>query len=231
MLITRLFCQRMLYSQEIARHVADFRAWIAEVFTEEQIASGAIDDAGYPRWRAVEATFEKVFEAENLDAYSAKVLDDLVYLVARQWDVGRILNWFDKGDRRISHCGMNGYHLLALAQAGVRSPERDARYQFAASLYKLGPDPRVVALMLKYLQDEDSYCRRLALRSLSRIRYEGVLEEVRKMWDNGDEWDRMMCLSIAKDHDAALLQELLEQGRASDQADLLEYIKRNNFSG
>ena len=219
----------MSNSEVIANHVTNFRNWISEVFTKEQIVNGTIDAAGYPNWNNIEETLEKVFEAENLDDYSSSDLENIVYLIARQWDIGIILNWFDKGDRSISQIGMNGYHLFTLAEVGLRTTEIDARYQFAASLYKLGHSERVVFLLLQYYQDEDPYTRRLALRSLSRINYGGIVDKVKEVWENGDEWDRMMCLSIAKNHDEELFNELLEKGKSSGGKYLKEYINRNEY--
>ena len=219
----------MSTSEEIAQHVISFRQWISERFTSEDIASGNVDDTGYPHWDLIKKTFKRVFKEENLNDMSPQDLDNLVYLIARQWDRGGILNWFDKGDRRISFIGMNGFHLFALSEAGLRTPERDARYQFAASLYKLGPDKRVISLLLQYLKDEDSYTRTMALRSLSRINYEGIVEKIKYLWDAGDEWNQMMCISIAKDHDETLFKELLEKGMSSKKELLEDFIKRNEY--
>lgn len=83
--------------------------------------------------------------------------------------------------------------------------------------------------MLQYYEDEDSYTRRLALRSLSRINYEGIIDKINEVWENGDEWDRMMCISISKEHDENLFNDLLVKGKSSEGKYLKKYIEKNEF--
>lgn len=141
---------------------------------------------------------EYAFKHLNFEVVGDELLDDIIFLIAQQWDMGIILNWFNKGKEEIGQLGMSEYQLRVLSARGINSEWTDARSQFAASLYKIGDQRIAVDLLLKYHEDDDEYVRRLALKSLHKLNYHGLNDLLIISWNFDEEYERRMCLEIWK---------------------------------
>jgi hypothetical protein len=116
---------------QIQSHVLEFKKWLKQNYSEERINKGLYDDTGYPNWNEVENTFEIAFKNLSFENLSKNALENISFLIARQWNVGIIFPYFRN---EISQIGMTQKQLLILSEYGVDSKEWSFRQQCAASI-------------------------------------------------------------------------------------------------
>lgn len=202
---------------------AQYLEWARATFSEEQVRALDFDEAGYPRWASVEAEFAAAAHARRLQQLEPDDLRALLYLIARSWDVGRILAWLSTRGPLSAIAELSDEDALFLAEASLRldGPELDdAHYQLAVLMPRIASDPgRVQALLLSFYERPHEYTKRCALLALARIGYPHLGELARRSWQIVDEHHRIAVLEVLAKQpepsaaDAALLDELLEEAR------------------
>ncbi len=179
---------------QIKTHTNLFKEWLHKNYTQEDIDEELYDDTGYPHWNDIEDTFEVAFKHLNFKALDEGTLENVSYLIARQWDVGNIFPYFRK---EISLLGMTEEQLIVLAEYGVESSEWSFRQQCAASLFKIKQNKKVAQkIACQYLKDKDADIRRHALSSLNKLKYPKLEEVLEKSWAYNDELEMALCLQI-----------------------------------
>lgn len=204
----------------LSDHVDEFKKWIAENFTPDQITEGHFDDAGYPKWDKIEDLLEQIFKEIEFNNVNSTHIDKIIYMIARNWDLGSILNWLTK-DNNLSQLGMTEEQFLIIAKLGISS-EWDARYQIASLLSRVSPinKEKAIDLALKYYNDESEFVRRKALVSLYKLNYFNIYKLIEKSWLNNEEYERMVCLYLMKEVNTAKYNDYLNESLIDDRSDL-----------
>ena len=205
----------------IQQHVESFWAWALQSYTKEAVLDGTIDAPSFPHWNAVEDSLEEAFQKLDFRQLGTETLDHLLFLLAQQWDIGIVLNWFNKGGEAIGQLGMTPDQLHILSERGLTSNLSDARGQLAASLYKIEDKTAAITLLLAYCKDEEEYVRRMALSSLHRLHYPDLNALLFRSWEKNEEHERMLCLDIWK----TINPEAFLQHCALAEQDEREYLR------
>lgn len=210
----------------IDNHIVLYKNWLNQNWTPRQIAEGAIDEAGYPNWKEIEDTFEKVFKELNFKELSRKDLESITYLIAQQWDIAIILFWFDRETNIISQLGMTEEQLLVLAEFGLSAQEWSARQQYAASLMKVKKQrTKAIDLAIKYHQDTEADVRRFALTSLLEMDYPQLTDLVLTSWQKNDEDEQMLCLLIWEQIDKKQFDKYLQVAKKDTRPYMRAYVQ------
>lgn len=216
---------------DIKMHAVDFNRWLENNFTSDQIINEYADYAGYPSWNDIEHDIEKLFTSvKDLNLLRTESLDMIIFFIARQWNIGIILNWFNKGGEDISGIGMTQEQLIILAGRGVLSKYYDARYQFSASLFKVDDSlkDKAISLLLKYHNDDVRDVRINALISLYRLSYSKMDNLLVKSWNYGRESEQITCLEIWRERGSNLFDQYLELVKGDKREALIEYVEQLN---
>lgn len=200
-----------------------FWEWALKYYSKEDIINGAIDSPSYPKWNQIEENFEEAFKYLDFNKLTNKTLDNMIFLIAQQWDIGIILNWFNKGEQEIGQLGMTKLQLQKLCQRGLDSDLVDAKSQLAASLYKIENRDLAIELLLKYYNEKDEYIRRCALQSLNKLNYEQINLLLRKSWNINEEYERMLCLQIWNEIDEELFIHYCNIAEKDEREDIRNY--------
>lgn len=207
----------------IQQDVQSFLDWAYVNHTDEQLARGIIDSPGFPYWNRIEEHLEEAFQTLDFETVNDAFKEHLLFLIHHQWDIGHILNWFDKGDGAIGALGMTAAQLEQVGHWGLTSQWVDARAQLAASLYKSNDKNKAVALLLRYHQDEDEYVRRMALQALHRLNYPQLNSLLLQSWSFDETYERMLCLQIWKASFPAFFTYYCLLAEADDRTTLRDY--------
>jgi hypothetical protein len=215
--------------------VAAYRSWLATRWTPAEIAECAFDDAGYPHWRAIEAYFQAILRTDALTTLSHEDQADLIYLIARNWDIGSMTAWLSN-QPNLSNLGqLKKGDLLKLARTALRLPGReywDARSQFAKLLGKLTLTPEVEELLLGFYEAPEEYTKRIALLSLGKLGYPNIRALLERSWEIEEEHHRIGCLALIHDHirDEALLRKYLDLAAGDARPYIARYVAQLNSS-
>ncbi|NGX09291.1 hypothetical protein UI24_19780 [Mycobacteroides franklinii] len=203
-------------------HAARFRNWLKEYPGNE---------IGYPEWKHVEDHFSELLTIGGLRRLDHDELTALLYLIARSWDMGRMIAWLSNTPT-LSNLGdleREDFLILARLAATIEGTEYDdARYQFAASFRKLGPlDAETEPVLLSFYDSTDEYTKRQALISLAHGRYADIRDLIDLSWRSVDEeHHRIGCLECLSEYvgDEALLREYLDKARDLPGRYLRDYV-------
>ncbi|AFM03365.1 hypothetical protein Fleli_0911 [Bernardetia litoralis DSM 6794] len=187
---------RKQIENKIQKNVEEFWKWAFKSSSKEEILNGEIDSPSFPNWQKIENNLEEAFRNLNFDELGNKTLDNIIFIIAQQWDIGIILNWFNKGGEEIGQLGMTELQLQRICERGVTTNLIDAKSQLAASLYKIENKEKAKELLLSYYKDEDEYIRRMSLNSLHKLGYQNINDLLLNSWDKNEEYERMICLQI-----------------------------------
>lgn len=194
---------------------ADFERWARDNFSVAQVQGGDYDEAGYPGWQPVEDLFARHVATGSARILSEEDLRGLLFLIARAWDVGRIIAWLSTSARFSNIADLSEHDTLFLAEASLRftgSEYDGARQQLAKVLDRVqtGRDAAISVLERLY-ESDDEYTKRMALLSLGSLDYPHIVVLLRRSWEMPDEYQRMACLGVlaSRVHDDSLLDEFL----------------------
>jgi hypothetical protein len=164
--------------QALEAEVACYRAWADASGVPPEQQSGEWS-SGYPGWDRINTAFDNFVAVSSWQEWDDTTTKFLLYAIACD-DENRYL---------VRSAAKRPDDLLYLAEQAVTSPERDARWQFAAELGHLGSlFPRVEKLLLHYIHDKEEYVRRIAMMALADIGSVETEALALAMWDDGDMW-------------------------------------------
>ncbi|TEA08158.1 hypothetical protein [Mycobacteroides salmoniphilum] len=192
-------------------HAARFRDWLEEYPGNE---------IGYPEWKHVEDHFSELLTTGGIRRLDQDELTALLYLIARSWDMSRMIAWLSNTPT-LSNLGdleQEDFLLLARQASTIQGSEYDdARYQFAASIRKLGPlNTETESVLLAFYDSTDEYTKRNALLSLAHGRYAGIRDLIDMSWTSVEEEHHQIgCLQCLSEYvgDETLLREYLDKAR------------------
>jgi hypothetical protein len=192
----------------------DFENWRKNSHTQEQYAVGYTDDAGYPNWQQVEDTLEIIFKGRLLKKLAEEDKARIIYLIARNWDVGTILNWQHIKDKApISYLGLTEQQFLLLCPFALRSKEEDAKAQFVRLIPYLTEPPKAVLIdwLLKFYAQGEAYSKRLSLYALLKLQYPPLQALTKQSWAIEVEEHKIACLSILETLESEDLEAYLQE--------------------
>ena len=209
-----------------------FREWRAANHSPQEIRDEQTDDAGYPEWRPVEEYFSALLRAGQISRLDEEDLSHLIYLIARHWDVGRMIAWLSRAPA-LSNLGdlqVSDFMILARAASRLKGPDYDdAGCQFAACFEKKFDTltPEIAAILLDLYQRNDEYTKRLSLLALAKLGYPGIRELLRQSWETVDEqYHKIGCLQAIDEYvkDPRLLDEYLALAATETGDELKKYV-------
>ncbi|RZL04872.1 MAG: hypothetical protein EOO62_20325 [Hymenobacter sp.] len=118
---------------------------------------------------------------QQLAALNSDDQVNLLYLIARNWDIGSLINWLSPTPgsplSNVGELATADFLRLATTAATLTHPAfTDAKYQFAAAcrnFYSLTEELETV--LHTFCQDPDAYTRTQAQQSLRALGYAGPL--------------------------------------------------------
>ncbi|MBW3622307.1 MAG: HEAT repeat domain-containing protein [Armatimonadetes bacterium] len=199
----------------LAVEAEKFKAWRDTHFPLGELYGEWEED--YPDWDRIYSTFLKFLRDVPFQLWNQEIVNTVLYIIARNNEPEYLVSEFSEDPER----------LLFLAEAGLHSSERDAKWQLIKELGELtNRTPEVESLLKAYAQDEDEYVRRQALMNLGRIKSSAVEEYVADAWNTGHEYQRMAVLSALRDLHSPLLSIYLEKAEADGRKHLAEFADK-----
>lgn len=213
------------------QHRDHYRAWAAATFTPEQIRRREYDEAGYPQWACVEDAFAEDARNQAIRRLPNHEATALLFLIARAWDIGRIIAWLSDGPRLSNIAPLSDDDVLFLAEASLQdsAPELDdARYQLATILPRAGSRRAdVERLLLRFYECDHEHTKRRALLALSQVAYANIVALAKRSWQIDDEHHRMAALEVlARAGDTDALDVCLAEARGLPGEHLAAYCAR-----
>lgn len=195
--------------------VARFREWDAAYPPGRRGGEWEIE---YDHWPALYAGVLAFTDARPFIDWSAEELRAVLYVIAR-----------DNEDEHLvrSIRSSRPDTLLPLAEAAATMGERDAKWQLADQLGRLGQKgAREERVLLTFSRDESEYVRRRSLSALARLGSPAVEELSLQAWHRPDEsqqWARMMALWCLHRTGSPHLERLLTEAEQGEHQLLADY--------
>jgi hypothetical protein len=158
---------------------AKYKAWLAATYSLQDIEALLTDDAGYPAWTEIETHFAQLLVEQQVAALSPEDQVHLLYLIARNWDIGSLINWLSPAPggplSNVGKLTTADFLRLAATAATLTHPAfTDAKYQFAAACRNFNSLTEELETVLhRFCQDPDAYTRTQAQQSLRALGYAG----------------------------------------------------------
>lgn len=189
--------------------VARFRQWAATLADADRTGDW---EAGYPFWQPLwRATDAALSQPELSEAEAEMVL----LVIARDREEQWTLEKLKFPDAR---------HNILLAEAALRYPDRDARWQIVDLLETMG-GPETHELLRGFARDEDEYVRRRAVPAVAKFD-PGLAERLAlEGLTSRDPHSRLMAFRVLFDLGSAELPAAIEALR-DDENDLVKRAVR-----
>lgn len=161
--------------------VAKFRAWAEQYPAGERFGEWECD---YPAWPELHQAFTDCLDAADLHG---ETVADLVYAIARDNEISYLS----------SQLGQRPVQLSKLLPHILACEEPDTRWQIAAQLGKrVLPFATAESALLRLIEDQDEYVRRIALQALGGIGSRHAERLCGQAWESGHEYQRIMALCV-----------------------------------
>ncbi|MFX1706213.1 hypothetical protein PV783_19755 [Chitinophaga sp. CC14] len=214
--------------------VTSFKKWLLENYSPQEIHDLQIDDASYPEWKPIEAYFSTLLAAKQINQLDDEDLAHLLYLIARHWDIGRMIAWLSHAPAlsNIGDLSAGDFMILARAVSKLSQAEyNDAKYQFAACFEKKFDTltPEIEHILLDLYHSNDEYTRRISLLALAKLGYPDIRVLLKQSWETVEEqYHKIGCLQAIDEYvkDPALLDEYLILAEAETGDELKKYVVR-----
>ncbi len=178
--------------------VVRFREWAASYDSVEgRTAEWELD---YGSWKQLTESFMTYLDSCSPQAADEPGISDILYAIGRDNEMEELVeelanrsNWF----------------LRALPYA-LSCDEDDVRWQFACQLGSGNFEFFVAeSALLKLVNDDNEYVRRIALQALGRIGSGHTEAFCERAWETGHEYQRIMAIWVLKDIKSAKLERYL----------------------
>jgi hypothetical protein len=219
-------------SPTLASLVAKFKHWLAAQYSQQEIEQLCTDDAGYPGWAEIDKYFAFLLAHGSVASLSYVEQLDLLYLIARNWDIGTMIAWLSPHEGSLSNDGfLKPEHFLRLATTLTTLTQaefRDAKYQFAVAGRKFGVlSLPLQQILLNFFDDPDEYVKTSALATLGKLGYPDLPALLEQAWEVvQEEHSKVACLSVVAQYsqDKALLRRYLTLAATLPGAYLADYV-------
>ncbi|MDR6969562.1 hypothetical protein J2X31_003595 [Flavobacterium arsenatis] len=221
----------MTTKDKLRQLVSDFRQWLADNYTSDEIEELRTDDAGYPKWEEITTYFSELIDKKLLRNLDKEDQINLLYLIGRNWDIGNMIAWLSKGTK-LSNCGeLEKKDFLSLAKTltELEQPEfNDAKSQIASSFQKFDKlTTEIEEILLKLYNDKDEYTKRLSLISLGKLGFYDIKQLIKQSWETiEDEHHKIGCLFVIAEYikDDKLMKHYLQLADKQEGEYLKSYV-------
>lgn len=208
--------------------VFNFRKWLSENYMQQNIEALLFEDTGYPEWYEVEDFYSDLLNKDLIKTLDEADKENLLYLMARNWDCGRMLAWLSTGEQlsNLGHLEKNDFINLSITLSKIHTDEyNDAKSQFASLFKRIGPlTPEIEEILLVFYNDKNEYTKRLALITLGSLGYSDIEKLIKVSWKTvNDEYHKMGCLYVI--YETLKDEELLNHYLSLAQNESGEYLK------
>ncbi|HEX8637553.1 MAG TPA: HEAT repeat domain-containing protein [Pyrinomonadaceae bacterium] len=201
----------------LKEQINQFRRW-ANTYPIEQ-RSGEWE-CSYNGWNLLYDSFTKFLQACPVEKWNQEIIQDVLYIIARD----------NETEIMISDLALDTNRLLFIANAAISSSERDAKWQIAAKLGKLSSNLQdAESLLLKFVEDDEEYVRRIAFMSLGSIGSAHVEQLAEQIWNREEEWQeyqRMAVLDALLKVNSPQLKEYLVKAVEDGRQYLVAYSRK-----
>ena len=147
--------------ERLLEQAAKFRRWQETTYPGKNAQEiGGEWEIDYPAWEDVWDAFCQVLTDFKAGQAEARLLAEMLYLIARD----------NEGEGLIQRTARHPAWFEALCRCAVRSPEPEARWQFAAYLPECPCSREVKDLILDFAKDSHEYVNRRALLAMPALR-------------------------------------------------------------
>lgn len=191
-----------------------FQDWASRIPVGERSGEWECD---YGHWSDIWSSFAAILNEAANQNWDASTTELLLYALARDNEMEVLKQDLIE----------NPEHLLALAKAGLTSPERDARWQIADALGSVGSNgDETERLLEQFFHDQDEYVRRRALLALARRRSKSAGRLAVRAWETGHEYQRMAALEALSAVSSPLLEYYLNLARRGGRQYLIGFADK-----
>lgn len=192
--------------------VSNFTKWLSENYSQQNIRDLLFDDTGYPYWNEIEDFYSELLEKDLIKTLDNEDKENLLYLIARNWDCGRMIAWLSTGEQLsgLGHLKEDDFINLSKTLSGINKVEfDDAKCQFVSSFKKFSfLTKEIEEILLTFYNEKNEYTKRLALISLGKLGYSEIKKLIKISWETvDDEYQKIGCLYLI--HEILNNQELL----------------------
>src|SRR5689334_8656707 len=105
------------HKSTLRNFVGSFKKWLSAHHTQQEIQDLHFDDTSYPDWKPIEDYFSDLLAAKQIDQLDDEDLANLLYLIARHWDCGRMIAWLSNAPAlsNLGHLSTGDFIILARA--------------------------------------------------------------------------------------------------------------------
>lgn len=221
--------------------VSNFRKWLSENYSQQNIEELLFDDAGYPDWYEIEDFYSELLEKELIKNLDKEDEENLLYLISRNWDRGRMIAWLSTSTQlsNIGHLKENDFINLSKTLSKISKVEfDDAKSQFVSSFKKISfLTKEIEEILLVFYNEKDEYIKRLSLITLGILGYSDIKKIIKISWETiDDQYHKMGCLYVIHEvlDNEELLTHYLSLSKNEQGENLKNYIseitKQRNFS-
>lgn len=187
--------------QKLQDLVSNFRKWLSENYSQQNIEELLFDDAGYPDWDKIEDFYSELLEKDLIKNLDKEDEENLLYLISRNWDRGRMIAWLSTGVQlsNLGHLKKNDFINLSKTLSKIGKVEfDDAKSQFVSSFKKISSlTKEIEEILLVFYNDKNEYTKRLALITLGELGYSDIKKIIKNSWEViDDEYHKIGCLYV-----------------------------------
>lgn len=209
--------------KRLLEQAAKFRRWQETTYPGKNAQEiGGEWEIDYPAWEDVWDAFCQVLTDFKAGQAEERLLAEMLYLIARD----------NEGEGLIQRTARHPAWFEALCRCAVRSPEPEARWQFAAYLPECPCSREVKDLILDFAKDSHEYVNRRALLAMPALRPRCVEQFAPLFWERDcyppelQEYQRIAVLVSLDAIHSNLLPRYLELARQDGRKYLLEHAAR-----
>lgn len=212
--------------------VSDFKKWLSDNYSDEEIKDDRVNSTNYENWKQIEDYFALLLKEDKLKDLEEDDRINLLYLIGRNWDIGRMLAWLSP-NAPLSHCGelkQSDFILLAKTIKDFHEAEfQDAKSQIIVSFQKFPQlTDEIKNILLDIYETGDEYSKRMSMQTLRKLGYSDIRALVGRSWtEQDDEHHKMMCLGIINEFikDTELLNKYLKMAELDDRSYITNYVQ------
>src|SRR5690606_9168471 len=158
--------------------VGDFRKWLSDNYSDEEIKDDRVNSANYENWNHIEDYFALLLKEDKLKNLDEEDRKNLLYLIGRNWDIGRMLAWLSP-NAPLSWCGdlqQSDFISLAKTVKDLHEPEfQDAKSQIIVSFQKFPQlTDEIKNILLDMYESGDEYTKRTSMQTLGKLGYSDI---------------------------------------------------------
>lgn len=220
--------------KKLKEQVSDFRKWLADNFSEEEIKDDRVDSPSYPAWGLIENLFSTLIENDEIKELDEEDCVNLLYLIGRNWDIGNMLAWLSPA-APLSYCGTlkhSDFIKLARVVKKLKSIEfHDAHSQIIISFQKF-PEltKEIEEILLEFYEDKEEHSKRMALLTLGKLNYPKITKLVERTWveqEEEDEYHKMICLEVIDEYikDSEFMNKYLSLAEQDHRPYISKFVK------